>query len=748
MKKAQMWGVAFAVAIAIPMLVQARSQEPAQDPLSKPISLSMKATTVEKIVAEVAKKLDMQLEVLPQVKNEILIVSVDNVTGKQLLDKIAAASVGVWVKDGDVMRLQRNFSQMQREDREAAQAATAKIKKEIKELYDEVTGKNKKPDDEFEAEMMQMGMFGGGGSDVKAISYLLMGVDPSLIASVRNNERLVFASPNTRMQRPLPGNVANIISAWVADHNKTAKEREANKNKSDEIEVENVDMKELEEFMKLFGITEPKAVDERPAKVIMVITRGMMGMGMAIGPFGDDSISVELKLYNSKGQVILRGGHQLGFNVGNLTELSGALDPKKAQDTKPDENDTKIEFSKETQSMMTMFSNSMQGGPPKLDEALEKLLLRPDEHDPLSFAQSEALIAIAKAKKLNIVANLSDDEISLFGMILSRGQAMTVNTYLKKLKEDKSLWVTTEGTWMTITPKDPTAARASRTNRVALAGLLANIQTKGMATLDDLAAYAQVAESPMTTPAAQLYLMLFAPGAMQQGFIGMTDWDALRFYGTLNLSQRQTLANDGRLPYGNLAPQQRDLVAKMAFGSSTKLQIGSEQKPEVGGFLALMTQFLPTQDKDYRQEPTEVMPNGLPSNGYVTGNFKEMFIGTATGLGVGMGMMDRMPLGIDELAMFEWMKTDPNMSQMTGEMPQIQQLKPGVRTQYSFSFFVSNDVLFTRTLNDDRIPKDAQPVSISNLPQDVQDQIKKKVEEFKKSPFPMFGGGTVRPPLP
>lgn len=750
MHKARIWGLAVAAAIAVPVFVQARQQgsTQAEDPLSKPISYATKAATVGKIVNEVAKKLDVKLEVLPQIKNEVLIVSVDNVTGKQLLDKIAAAAVGVWVRDGETMRLQRNFAQVQREDREALQASAAKVKKQIRDLYDQVNGKAKKPANEEEEAMMQMGMFGGSGSDVKAISSLLMAVDPMLIASLRGDERLVFASPNTRMQRPLTGNVANIISLWVADHNKTAKERENRKLEGD-TEIEGFDMKELEEFLKLFGIGEPKTVDERPAKVIMVITKGALGMSMPFMPFGGDSATVELKLYSSKGQVILRGQHQLGFDMSEMMGLAEAMNPEKKEPPKQEENDTKIEYSKATQSMRTIFSDAMQGGPPKLDEELEKMLLRPDEHDPLSFAPSEALLAVAKAKKLNIVASLPDDQISIFGMMLGgETEAATVNAHLRALKEDKSLWVTAEGNWLTITPKNPTAARLTRTNRAALASLLGAIQRNGAATLDDLAAYAQVAESPSVTPAAQLYLMLFAPGAIQQGFAGMTDWDALRFYGTLNMSQKQTIAAGSRLPYSNLTPPQRDLVAKMAFGTSTRLEIGSEKKPEFGGFMALIMQFMPGQDKDYRQEPTEVMPNGLPNEGYIGGSIADQFIGTATGLGPGMGMMDRMPLGVDELAMLEWMRSDPNLSEFTGAMPPIQKLKPGKRTQYRFSFFVAQDVLFSRTLNDDRLDKNAEPIALANLPQEVQDAIKKRVEEYKKSPLPFFGMGGQRPPLP
>lgn len=740
MHNARFRAIALATILAIPFFAQAAPQDPQQDPLSKPISFSMKAASVDKIVAEVAKKLDMKLEVAPSMRSEVLIVAVDNVTGKQLLDKIAAASVGVWVQDRDIMRLQRNFAQVTREDREALQASTARFRKEIKDLWDSANGRAKKP--AGQGEDFDMGaMFGGGSkSGTKAIAELLQGVDPSLLASLQDGERLVYASPNTRMQRPIPGNVANVISAWVAEHNKEAKAREAQKQNETEVEE---NMKELEEFLKIFGISEPKTVDDRPAKVILVFTKGFLGMPMM--PIGQDSVTVDLKLYNSKGQVILRGSHSLGLDMEDFQELANRAQPPKEAKPQPSEQDTKIEFSKPAKDLMTMFGGAMQGNLPQMDKELEEMLLQPNVYEPLSFAHSEALLAIAKAKDLDVVANLPDSELSFMSLIFGGQNPATVNAYLNALKANKALWVTTEGTWLSITPKNPTTARAIRTNRTALSKLLSVVR-KGTPTLDDIAAYALEAEAPTKTPVAQTYLMLFAPTAIQQGLTGMTDWDALRFYGTMTPGQKETIANNGQLPFGNLNPKQRDLVAKMAFGSAARLQVGSEAKPATGGFLGMITQFLPTADKDYRQEPTEVMPDGLPMAGYVTGSIKQQFIGSPAGQG--MGMLSRASLGTDELAMFEWMKSDPMFAQAMQMMPQITQLRPGKRTNYAFSFFVAKDVLFNRTLNDDRFEKNAEPISMTNLPQDVQDEIKKKVEELKKTPLPFGGfGGGVKPPL-
>ncbi len=739
MYKARLWAVALAVLAGTTVFANLPKQD--QDPLAKPVSLSMKAASVDKVVAEIAKLLGANLEVSPQMRGEIVIVSVTDVPGRQLLDRIAATTDGLWIQDGDKMRLNRNFAAIQRQEREAIQAKTAKLRKEIKKLFDDQHNP-KKPN--TESNVPEMAMF-GGGADAKPISELLSGIDASLIANIRGGERLVFASPNNRMQRPLSGNLNQIIGEWVAEHNKSAKNRPNTKPGEGFSEEE---MAQLQEFMKIFGVSEPKTIEERPAKVIMVISNGAFGMPFMAGLMGDDSYTVDLKLYNSKGEVILRASHPLGMDFSEIEQLAESMQPKKDPPKQTEgEKDTKIEYSKPTKEMMSMFGGVTSGQMPTLSKELEALLLDPSTNDPLSFMHSEALDAIAKAKNLDLVANLPDDGVSMFGLLAEANASDTVNSYLRGLKEDESLWIKTEGTWLTISPKNPVQARATRTNRLALTKFLGQIKAEGIATLDHLAEYAQVAEHPMGTPAAQTYLMMFAPTAIQQGMGGMTDWDALRFYGTLGGSQKQTLANNGQIPYSSLNTQQRDLVAKMAFGTSAKLEIAGAAKPNLGGFMGLMMQFMPTVDKDWRQEPTEVMPDGLPNAGYVSGNVANLFIGTAKI--EGMGMFDRAPLGVDELAMFQWMKEDKNFSQIAGMMPDINTVTPGTRTQYRFSFFVAKDVLFSRTLNDDRIDKNAKAVPLHDLPQSVQDEIKKKVEDMKKNPLPFMGlGGGVKPPTP
>ncbi len=246
------------------------------------------------------------------------------------------------------------------------------------------------------------------------------------------------------------------------------------------------------------------------------------------------------------------------------------------------------------------------------------------------------------------------------------------------------------------------------------------------------------------------YLMLFAPNAMQQGMMGMADWNALRLYGTLGIAQRQTLADRGRLALSTFAPNQQALLNRMLFGSQSDLRIqdpNAKPKEEMG-FLEMIRGFIPGgASNDYRQEPTEIMPNGLPPQGFLTGSLAKEPVGKADGVDP---MMMFGALGADELAMLRFFKEDPKMGLMAGMMPTVDRLRLGERTNIELKIFVAEDVALERQLQDNRIDANSPVVSMDNLPAEFRARIDKRLEAFKKSPFPGFPGGMapVKPPSP
>jgi len=201
-----------------------------------------------------------------------------------------------------------------------------------------------------------------------------------------------------------------------------------------------------------------------------------------------------------------------------------------------------------------------------------------------------------------------------------------------------------------------------------------------------------------------------------------------------------------------LTPAQREAVTRLAFGPSPDLHVqdGKAKEDELG-FMKMMRRYMgESRNSDYRTEPTEAMPNGLPSDGFVELKFRSEPV--AKMAGDVPSFLGGAALGADELAMFKLFKEDPNMAQASAMMPQIDQLHLGQREVYDFRFTVAPRVYMEKSLHDDKVTDKSPIVKVANLPADFQKQIDQRLAALKKLPFfdPAFMGGNrgAVPPNP
>jgi hypothetical protein len=146
-----------------------------------------------------------------------------------------------------------------------------------------------------------------------------------------------------------------------------------------------------------------------------------------------------------------------------------------------------------------------------------------------------------------------------------------------------------------------------------------------------------------------------------------------------------------------------------------------------------MSRFTGGNDNDYRTEPTEIMPNGLPSDGFVSVNFSSEPVAQPQTMSTDLGRGS--VLGPMELGMFKYFKEDPNMAQIGGQMPTFDDMKVGTRSIYDFSFNVAPQVSQKGSLHDDKIAKDAQTFKMGSLPSDFQKRIDDFAAMMKKNPL-------------
>jgi hypothetical protein len=155
----------------------------------------------------------------------------------------------------------------------------------------------------------------------------------------------------------------------------------------------------------------------------------------------------------------------------------------------------------------------------------------------------------------------------------------------------------------------------------------------------------------------------------------------------------------------------------------------------------MMGDMMGQNTKTAIEEPTELMPNGLPPEGWVElATSNESTISADSGSNIfflGMGNM-----GAGEIAFMEVLR---EFSESRGESEDYFQLPDTVRMasrdRLKFDFWLSPAAGMSKTLLDDKVDKDAKPVSFANIPPAFRAEIDKRKKEIKDSPYGRLLGG-------
>lgn len=707
--------------IAIALLL---GQGPAAD-LQAPVTFEHRAAPVGRVLASLSEKAKIKLEALPSVAPDVVLISVKNVPLNDLMQKIASVTSAEWRQDGDVYRLAPAAGIRNREATDEFTARVTAIRGSIAERLKPPAP----PKEGEEASPFQMEGISLGDTPLLKIAQTL---DLRALAMMEPNDRVVFSSQPTRMQRPLPGGASTQINAMVAEHNKTAQAVKAAG--GDDTLDDLPDGVEMPQFVKDMMNQRTKPVGE-VSKALLIASK------MGIGGFG--GLNLELVLYDREGKVAFKTNTALSERSAAMERAIEQVQNKAQGKATPGGKKTPVEFSPETKIVHGTLKKAMgMTSGLSLSPEAKALLYRPDLHDPLSFLSSDSLLAVAKKQGRPIVANLPDamEEGNVFSMVA--GGDLSVEDVENDLKSADQIRTVADPTYLLIKPTSPAAAREERLDRPALAALMQAVDTKGIPSLDDVAAYATKAPNPMEGGIGQTYVMMLAPGAFSASMSGFTNWNALRFYGLLPPEARRSLAQGGRLPFATLTPALSNQVQKMVFGTQANLQFeDGKQKPEAETMASMMRMFGMGADRDFRTEPTEVMPNGLPGNGYVSANVASDFFVSPVFQGDEPTMGPLAVLGVDELAIFKMFREDANLSPMMGsQIPAIDRVKVGERSVWNLQFHVAERTSAKATLNDNRMPKNGATVSVNNLPAPYQRQIADRVAQYKKSPLGAIGG--------
>lgn len=230
---------------------------------------------------------------------------------------------------------------------------------------------------------------------------------------------------------------------------------------------------------------------------------------------------------------------------------------------------------------------------------------------------------------------------------------------------------------------------------------------------------------------------------------GTTNWDMVRLYGTMSPLQRQSLVEGRRMNFRTLTSDQGEYVRRMLFGTGTHLSAAQEGKPEAQDEFDIAMGSLNNLAVDYRTEPTEVMPNGVPAAGWLDLKATDGFVvSPVTADGTTTGAMGA--LGPDALAIFKYFSEDPKLAQVATMLPKLDKVRRGKRVTLNYAFHVATGVSSHEVLHDDKLDKSGPILSLDSLPDDDKKQLAEWLDRIKKSPLSaigaMMGGARQIPP--
>lgn len=677
--------------------------------LSAHITIHEPAAPLTRVLADLSAKAHITFSASPRVADDVVVIDAKDVTIKDLMDRIALADSASWKLDAGTYLLTQDTVARRTEANKSLQFRAALIKAAIE--------KRLNPGGADKSKATAAAAVIPTSPDEKAFNGILTGISPAVLASIHPGTRVVFSTSPTRMQVAFDRNVNSVVEQWVKEHNAVAPKA---------LEAQDQMLKAMGSQLPAFLVDVMKAqtrVVDAPITKVLLIAQTMPYLG---------GLQLSLRGYDGDGKVQISG-----------TTMLAGIDPTTLVnflDDKPEvtnAKETPIEYSEDSKALNLVLSTPLRQmgteGSAKVTPELRAKMLQPEKIDPLSLIPSDAAFAYAKYKGKPLVAVLPD--AAMPPMISFKSRPKTVEAYAKSLAVQESLQEVADPSWVVLKPADPVDARESRVNRRALAKLLHAASEKEVPSLDDLAEYAQEAPAPSDNVVSQTYLSLLAPSTTQEGIGGAPSWDMIRFYGGLPLTMRANLKNGAQIPLSSLTPDQTATLAHMIYGSKVTLDVNRPGKPVADDFLSRAIRSALPSAIDYRDEPTESLPNGLPSDGVL--NIKATtsgFVRIKSPYG-GVGFSN---MGADEVAALRYMKKSPGFSALVPGTSNIQKGKVGERTVLDFLFQLAPDISVKQTLNVDTLSDSAQTVGLDELPSSLESQVAERMKGLDNSGLGAF----------
>lgn len=695
------------------------------------VTLSMGPATADKVVAEVAKQSGETLTIDRVMALEVLAIHVADMPVEQVKEHIAKAVSGRWDTNGN---LEPDRAAWRTQERAEAEARLAVMRKSLEERINPPKVKN---ENQYQRE-----------PSVEAA--VVAACDLQQVAALLPGQRVVFSTAPTRMQRPIRGNISQQVRTMISEHNRMAALESSARSEEEEEMLDD----ETFRLMQMFeGFDRPrKPIEAAPSKVVVAFSRGSQVFG--------DSTRAQIMIFDNAGNVLLseETGVRSGGDWDEMIEVameaaeSGEavnlpnLPRPKEQDKKtlPLENaEDEVEVSDEMKELMQMFQTDMPQ--PEQIAKFRALMGRPVERDPLAVGQGAFVIPAAKQAGIQVIACLPDDFSEPFGF----GDT-TVGGILNNLAYGSETTGEMQDGVLIALPSQPASARRQRINRGDLQ-ILVQKAISGTYRLADLAEFAGGHPFAEGNPIYMTYqTVVLRTGGMgmmaMMGGGGPSNWSALRVYDALGRARQKQLEQGSRQwRIASLGSKGRSVLNEFIYGAGAKLSTGEPTTPEPGP-MGIMSQMMMGMaggsdgSTTYLNEPTEALPNGIPTTGVIEIEVRKTFAARSASEDAISTLMGTM--GPDEVAMMQTMSQAMAGTEASGFMPRMDKFRLGERYVLDIRVRPTPEVYAQASLNDDVISDNSPVYGLDDLPEDAKASLaaaNKRLEPFKQM-FQMFGG--------
>jgi hypothetical protein len=605
---------------------------------SAKFSFKAPAAPAKRVFEELSKATGTSMVASGSVADDVLLLNLSDVTLTDTMDKIASTLHAEWRKEGSGWVLYRGANFEAADRRTEASNRVAEFRTNLNRILDaqqkmgafndatakQLVDQQRKMEEEAGRAQGAPIRISGSFTNVaqqtpasRAIATLLSRMTDAQVAALTSGNRAVFSINPTRMQLPMPNGASQVMQQFLKDSAIYRDVSQRNQPAANPNEGRRVVIN---------GFGGDGGGDGDPSLGIGYAM--LISMPNQLG----SNVNVTLLVADPNGRTLATGQ----FYVGGQMVTTAQIPTQSAAEEKAlPLSETAKELAKVLGQTMggpagrgasiRMVSSAVGGGSfsfsslggdgktPQVSDDLRQRILNPELYDPLSISAGEAMSLTADAKGKDLVAYIPDN--SFMSLTQSAGTSPTASSFLTSLST-AGMVAKDEGSWMLVSPRNPSAARDRKVNRAALGAALKVLNSKGYLSLDDWAAFARKqAKSPrfgeidvtffrlVNTPAAESGLNQFDFGG---------GWQTLQFYASLTGGQKQTMAQSGRIPLANITNYQMGLVSEQVFNSFEGPNVINRQD-QAGRPVAFMLGMASAQT-----ERTLLLPSGIPRDGFLT----------------------------------------------------------------------------------------------------------------------------------